>query len=81
MCWDHCYKIHEFNCIRLGRVYDSSYKGDYELYKKINTKGNIITAEGIPRDAQINYSNKKEAKRFGELSERVDREVKVTVAK
>lgn len=52
-----------------------------ELYKKINTKGTIITAEGIPRDAQIDYSDKREAKRFNELSERVDREVKVTVAK
>lgn len=60
-------------------------KGEYEmfdeLYKKINTKGNIITAEGTPRDAQINYSNKAEAKRFDDLSERVNREVKVTVAK
>lgn len=52
-----------------------------ELYKKINTKGSIITVEGVPRDAQIDYRNKRESKRFNELSERVDREVKVTVAK
>ena len=60
-------------------------KGEYEmfdeLYKKINTKGTIITVEGIPRDAQIDYSNKREADRFNDLSERVNREVKVTVAK
>lgn len=60
-------------------------KGEYEmfdeLHKKINTKGNIITVEGIPRDAQIDYRNKREADRFNALSERVNREVKVTVAK
>lgn len=52
-----------------------------EMYKKINTKGTIITAEGIPRDAQINYSNKREADRFNDLSKRVNRELKVTDAK
>ena len=41
----------------------------------------MITVEGMARDVQIDYRNKREAKRFNELSERVDREVKVTVAK
>lgn len=59
--------------------------GEYEmydgLYKLINSKGTIKTAEGIPRDAQVDYNNKEIAKRFNNLSKRVDKEVIVTVEK
>lgn len=60
-------------------------KGDYVeydgLYKLLNSKGAIRTAEGMARDAQVDYRNKAEAKRFEDLSQRVDREVIVTIDK
>lgn len=60
-------------------------KGEYEmydgLYKLINSKGTIKTAEGIPRDAQIDFNNKEMTKRFLDLEKRVDKEVIVTIEK
>lgn len=51
------------------------------LYKFINSKGAIKTAEGVPRDAQVDYRNKEMTKHYQELSKRVDKEVVVTVEK
>ena len=51
------------------------------LYKLINSKGTIKTAEGIPRDAQIDFNNKEMTKRFLDLEKRVDKEVIVTIEK
>ena len=71
-------------CIKFYEQFEQK-KGEYEmydgLYKLINSKGTIKTAEGIPRDAQIDFNNKEMTKRFLDLEKRVDKEVIVTVEK
>lgn len=71
-------------CIRFYEQFEQK-KGEYEmydeLYKLINSKGTIKTAEGVPRDAQVDFNNKEMAKRYLDLTKRVDREVIVTVEK
>ena len=71
-------------CIKFYEQFEQK-KGEYEmydgLYKLINSKGTIKTAQGIPRDAQIDFNNKEMTKRFLDLEKRVDKEVIVTVEK
>ena len=71
-------------CIKYYEQFEQK-KGDYVmydgLYKLINSKGTIKTAEGVPRDAQVDYRNKEMTKHYQELSKRVDKEVIVTVEK
>lgn len=71
-------------CIKFYEQFEQK-KGEYEmydgLYKLINSKGTIKTAEGIPRDAQIDFNNKEMTKRFLDLEKRVDKEVIVTIEK
>ncbi|MDU1764434.1 MAG: hypothetical protein E6809_10040, partial [Anaerococcus vaginalis] len=71
-------------CIKYYEQFEQK-KGDYVmydgLYKLINSKGTIKTAEGVPRDAQVDYRNQEMTKHYQELSKRVDKEVIVTVEK
>lgn len=71
-------------CIKFYEQFEQK-KGEYEmydeLYKLINSKGTIKTAQGVPRDAQVDYRNKEMTKHYQELSKRVDKEVIVTVEK
>lgn len=71
-------------CIRFYEQFEQK-KGEYEmydeLYKLINSKGTIKTAQGVPRDAQVDFNNKEMTKRYLDLTKRVDREVIVTVEK
>ena len=71
-------------CIKFYEQFEQK-KGEYEmydgLYKLINSKGTIKTAEGIPRDAQVDFNNKEMTKRFLDLEKRVDKEVIVTIEK
>ena len=60
-------------------------KGQYvmydEMYKIIDSKGPIKTVEGIARDAQVDFRDKKKTKHYLDISKRVREEVKVTVEK
>ena len=52
-----------------------------EMYKIIDSKGSIKTVEGIARDAQVDFRDKKKTKHYLDISKRVREEVKVTVEK
>lgn len=71
-------------CIRFYEQFEQK-KGEYEmydeLYKLINSKGTIKTAQGVPRDAQVDFNNKEMTKHYLDLTKRVDKEVIVTVEK
>lgn len=60
-------------------------KGQYvmydEMYKIIDSKGPIKTVEGIARDAQVDFRDKKKTSHYLDISKRVREEVKVTVEK